>query len=60
MSNGHYTADPTPEREVVVVLTDKISIAILSITWVLLLIGFLWMWRRSRRLAEQMATEQAS
>ena len=52
MTLNHTAPDSpgTPKRQYVVVLSDKISITILWITWIVLLIAWLRARRRNRRL----------
>ncbi|NDJ75089.1 MAG: hypothetical protein GYB65_02425 [Chloroflexi bacterium] len=56
MTNGNHpnTATEAPERELMVVLSDRLSVAILAITWVLLLVAYLREYRRSQRLQQQL------
>jgi hypothetical protein len=42
--------EPSPEREMVIVLSDRISIAVLAVTWVMLLVAAVVLLRRNRDL----------
>ena len=59
MGNGTYVREetenppsvPERDRDMVIVLSDKISVALLAITWVILLVLFLRERRRNQRLS---------
>ena len=46
--------DPTPERELVVVLSDRISITVLALTWIALLVAVIVLLRRNRALSARL------